>query len=42
MVAEAREKKKKAIKLGKWSERPDDLLRLMAKYPNIPDIKVRS
>jgi hypothetical protein len=37
-----RENKKNAIKLGKWSERPDELFRLMAKYQTLPDIKVYS
>ena len=32
----------KAVRLGKWSERPDDLFQLMAKYAYLPDVKVSS
>ena len=42
VVQISRENKMKAVRLGKWSERPDDLFQLMAKYAYLPDVKVSS
>ena len=40
LVTNYRENKMKAVRLGKWSERPDELFQLMARYPTLPDVKV--